>query len=138
MPSTRTLVAAALVVLGLLVALWSVAVAATPLLGLAVLAGALVLAAFAYYGGRNRRTLTLAAMALSLLYGVVTLRFPAAVVAACVVYLTAWVTGPDGPFDAPDTTVLPVSMGESEDADSANGDDDGRAGVAHLDERDDE
>lgn len=110
MPSTnaRTLLAAGLALVGVLALLYSVVVSATVLTGAAVFAGALVLAVLVYAGGATRRTLVLATMAVTVVYGLFTLQLPVAVIAACAVYLTAWVTGPDSPFGAPDTTLLPV------------------------------
>lgn len=75
----------------------------------------LVVAAFAYYEDADRKTLTRAMMVITLIYGVFTFQFVVAVVAACVVYLTAWLTGPDSPLDAPDTRILPVEAATPEE-----------------------
>jgi len=108
MPSTNRTAAAAVVLLGVLALLYSIVVAAELLLGVGVLVAALFLAAIVYYGGADRRTLVRGTMAVTVVYGAVTFQLPVAVVAACIVYLTAWLTGPDSPLDAPDTTLVPI------------------------------
>ncbi|WP_435096288.1 hypothetical protein [Halarchaeum sp. P4] len=117
MPSTnaRTVLSAGLVLVGVFALLYSLLVVAQVLVGAGAFVGLLALAGLVYYGGATRRTLVLATMAVTVVYGAFTLQLPAAVVAACVVYLTAWVTGHDSPLDAPDTTLLPV--GTATDAD---------------------
>jgi len=37
-------------------------------------------------------------------------QLPVAVIAACVVYLSAWLTGPDSPVNSPDTEIFPVTQ----------------------------
>ncbi|MFW6437175.1 MAG: hypothetical protein ACOCYZ_06040, partial [Halococcoides sp.] len=72
-------------------------------LGLGIGSVCVVLACSRYYTETNRRTLTRTTIILTLIYGLLTFQFPVAVVAACIAYLTAWVTGPDSPLDAPET-----------------------------------
>ncbi|GGN23458.1 hypothetical protein [Halarchaeum nitratireducens] len=127
MPSTHRVAAGVVVLLGVLALVYSMLIVQEVLLGVGVLIAALALAAIVYYGGADRQTLARATMAVTVVYGAVSFQLPAAVVAACVVYLTAWLTGPDSPLDAPDTTILPVS-----DA-AANGDDAGRPGINTAD-----
>lgn len=90
------------------------------LLGAGVAFSCFVVAAFAYYGGTDRQTLTRATIIGTLLDGVFTLQLPIAVVAACVVSLTAWLTGSDSPLDAPDIQVFPVTSTATDDP--GNGD----------------
>ena len=78
------------------------------LVGMGVAVSAFVSAALVYYGGTDRRTLTRATIAVTVVYGVFTLQLPIAIIAASVVYLSAWLTGSDSPFDAPDTEIFPV------------------------------
>ncbi|GGL21928.1 hypothetical protein GCM10009037_01600 [Halarchaeum grantii] len=135
MPSnhtTRVLAAAGLVLVGVLALLYSLAVVAELLIGAGAFAGLLVLAAFVYYGGLNRRTLVYIAMAVTVVYGAFTLQLPAAVVAACVVYLTAWVTGSDSPLDAPDTTLVPVRADADRDTSEDDVADDDASGDAET------
>jgi len=123
MPSTHRVAAGVVVLLGVLALVYSMLVASQLLLGVGVLLAALTLAAIVYYGGADRRTLVRATMAVTVVYGAISFQLPVAVIATCVVYLTAWLTGPDSPVDAPDTTILPVF-----DA-AVNGDDDGVSGI---------
>ncbi|WP_232688604.1 hypothetical protein [Halobacterium zhouii] len=97
--TTRTLAAGAAVA-GVLVLLYSLLVLHQPLVGVGIAFALFVAAVLLHAGGADRRTVAGVTMAVTVVYGVFTLQLPAAVVAACVVYLTAWVTSPDGPFDA--------------------------------------
>ncbi|GGM66638.1 putative membrane protein YccC [Halarchaeum rubridurum] len=130
MPSTHRVAAGLVVLVGVLALVYSMLIVQQVLLGVGVLLAALALAAIVYYGGTDRRTLVRATMAVTVVYGAVTFQLPLAVVAACVVYLTAWVTGPDSPVDAPDTTILPVldtlgrDVADSPDTASATADGD--------------
>ncbi|WP_200531849.1 hypothetical protein [Halorubrum sp. LN27] len=120
MPSSkRTAIAAGLVLIGIAVFLYAVVLQQQLLRGAGIGLSALVVAALVYYGGTNRRTLVRATVVVTVVYGVFTFQLPLAVIAACAVYLSAWLTGADGPFDAPDTTIFPIeraTAGETEDS----------------------
>ena len=119
MPASRRVpIAVTLVVVGLATLVYSVLISRQLLLGAGVALAFFVVASFALYGDATRRTAARATIAVTLLYGAFTLQLPAAVVAACVVYLTAWLTGPDSPFDAPDTRVFPVESTATDDPES--------------------
>lgn len=109
MSSTKRLAAGAFALVGVAVLLYSLLVTHQLLLGAGVALSFFVVALFLYYGGTDRRTLVRATMAITVVYGVFTLQLPIAVAAACVVYLTAWLTGPDSPVDAPDTHLFPTA-----------------------------
>lgn len=109
MPSSKRVpMAAMFVLLGIVALAYSVLVVQQLLLGTGVAFSFFVVAAFLYYGDANRQTLARATIIITLIYGVFTVQLPTAVVAACVVYLTAWLTGSDSPLDAPDTQIFPV------------------------------
>jgi thiol:disulfide interchange protein len=109
MPSLKRVhIVAAFVLLGVAAFLYSVIISAQLLLGTGVAIASFVVVIFTYYGGTNRKTATRATIIVTLIYGVFTLQLPIAVIAACVVYLTAWLTGSDSPLDAPDRQVFPV------------------------------
>lgn len=119
MPSSRRVaITTTLVVLGIAALFYSFLLVQRPLLGAGVAFAFFVVAAFAYEGDADRQTLTRATIAVTLVYGVFTLQLPVAVVAACVVYLTAWLTGPDSPLDAPDTQVFPVESAAPDESES--------------------
>lgn len=120
MPSTTTELAALAALAGVLAVLYGFFLAFEPLLGLGVGVACFVVAALLYAGGTNRETVAAVTMGACVVYGVFTLQFPTAVVAACVVYLTLWVTGEDGPFDATPPAIIP---------EQALGDGDGTAGA---------
>ncbi|GAA0297618.1 hypothetical protein [Halarchaeum salinum] len=123
MPSTHRIAAGGVVLLGVLALVYSMLIVQEVLLGVGVLIAALSLAAIVYYGGTDRRTLVRATMAVTVVYGAISFQLPIAVVAACLVYLTAWLTGPDSPVDSPDTTILPVLDAEPSVAPTEEGDD---------------
>jgi hypothetical protein len=107
MPSTTTRLAALSVLAGVLGLLYVGAIADQTIVGLGVAVGFGVVAVLLYAGGTNRETAAAVTMGACVVYGVFTLQFPTAVIAACVVYLTLWVTDEDGPFDATPPGVLP-------------------------------
>ncbi|MCD2204470.1 hypothetical protein [Halobacterium sp. KA-6] len=107
MPSTTTQLAVIAALAGVLGLLYVGAIANEIVVGLAVALGCAVVAVLLYAGGTNRETVAAVTMGATVVYGVFTLQFPTAVVAACVVYLTLWVTDPDGPFDASPPSVIP-------------------------------
>ncbi len=113
----RVHIVAASVLLGGTAFLYSVIITQRLLLGTGVGIASFVVAIFTYYGGTNRKTATRATIIITLIYGVFTLQLPIAVIAACVVYLTAWLTGSDSPLDAPDTQVLPVESTVTNESD---------------------
>ncbi|WP_135828915.1 hypothetical protein [Halorussus halobius] len=115
-PSRRVVTATTLALLGIAALAYSFVFVQRPLLGAGVAVAFFVVAAFAYEGDADRQTLARATIVVTLVYGVFTLQLPLAVVAACVVYLTAWLTGPDSPLDAPDTQVLPVESAAPDDS----------------------
>ena len=121
MPSPkRGYIVAALVLIGVSGLAYSVVLAGPVLIGAGFALSALVVAALVYYGDAERRTLVRATVAVTVVYGVLTVQLPLAVVAACVVYLSAWVTGPDSPFDAPDTEIFPVRRAATEESEGAD------------------
>jgi len=121
MPSLKRVhIVAAFVLFGVTAFLYSLVIAQRLLLGTGVAIASLVVAVATYYGGTNRRTATHATVVVTLIYGVFTLQLPVAVIAACVVYLTAWLTGPDSPLDAPDTQVFPVESTAPNESDDGN------------------
>jgi hypothetical protein len=81
----RTSVAAAFALLGVVGLAYSTLLARL-LLGAGFAAAAFLVAVLVYYGDTDRRTLVRATMAVTIVYGVVTLQLPMAVIAACVVY----------------------------------------------------
>ncbi|MFC7077982.1 hypothetical protein ACFQI6_16270 [Halomicroarcula sp. GCM10025335] len=87
------------------------------LLGTGVAFTSFVVASFAYYGDANRQAFTRATIVVVLIFGVFTLQVPIAVIAACVVYLTAWLTGSDSPLNAPDTRIFPVKSTTTNESD---------------------
>ncbi|MUV61034.1 hypothetical protein [Halobacterium sp. CBA1126] len=107
MPSTTRALSILAVAVGVSALLYSFFLAFEPLLGLGVGVACFTIAALLYAGGTNRETVAAVTMGACVVYGVFTLQFPLAVVAACVVYLTLWVTDPDGPFDATPPSVIP-------------------------------
>jgi predicted branched-subunit amino acid permease len=120
MPSPkRGYIVAALVLIGVSGLAYSV-VLARALIGAGFALSALVVAVLVYYGDAERRTLVRATIAVTVVYGVFTVQLPLAVVAACVVYLSAWLTGPDSPFDAPDTEIFPVRRAATEESEGAD------------------
>lgn len=121
MPSLkRGSIAAASVLIGLCGFAYSIVVVAQTLLGLVFLFSALLVGVLVYYGGTERQTLTYATIAVTVVYGAFTVQLPLAVVAASVVYLSAWLTGPDSPFDAPDTEIFPVRQATTEESEGDN------------------
>ena len=118
MPSLKRIhIVAAFVLLGVTALLYSVIITRRRLLGTGVAIASFVVAIFTYYGGTNRKTATRATIIVTLIYGVFTLQLPIAVIAACVVYLTVWLTGSDSPLDAPDTQIFPVESTASNESD---------------------
>jgi thiol:disulfide interchange protein len=115
----RIHIVAAFVLLGVAALLYSVIATYQLLLGTGVATASFVVAIFTYYGGTNRKTATRATIIVTLIYGVFTLQLPIAVIAACVVYLTAWLTGSDSPLDAPDTQVFPVEPTATNESDDS-------------------
>lgn len=113
----RVPIVAAFVLIGIAALLYSVMIVQQPLLGAGIAFAFFVVAVFAYYGDTDRRTLTRATMTVTLIFGVFTLQLPVAIIAACVVYLTAWLTGTDSPLDAPDTQVFPVERATTDESD---------------------
>ena len=118
MPSLKRVhIVAAFVLLGIGSLFFSVFTAYQPLLGTGVAISSFVVALFAYYGNSNRKTITRATITVTLIYGVFTLQLSLAVIAASVVYLTAWLTGTDSPLNAPDTQVFPVESAATNESD---------------------
>ena len=120
MPSTSTQLAALSVLAGALGLLYVGAIANEIIVGLAIAVGFGVVAVLLYAGGTNRETVAAATMGACVVYGVFTLQFPVAVVAACVVYLTLWVTDEDGPFDATPPAVISERVLDDAPADADN------------------
>ncbi|ELZ58639.1 MULTISPECIES: hypothetical protein [Halorubrum] len=117
MPSNEhTGLVAALAAIGVVVPLYAFVLQRQFLPGLGVGLSALVVAALVYRDGTGRRTLARGTIVVTVLYGAFTFQLPVAVVAACAVYLSAWLTGPDSPLGAPDTEIVPVEPGVTEDA----------------------
>ncbi|CDK41051.1 hypothetical protein [Halorubrum sp. AJ67] len=117
MPSNEhTGLVAALVAVGVVVPLYAGAVSRQLLPGLGVGLSALVTAALVARDGTGRRTLARATIAVTIVYGAFTFQLLVAVVAACAVYLSAWLTGSDSPLGAPDTEIVPVEPPAAEDA----------------------
>ena len=117
MPSpNRGYIAAALVLIGIGGFAYSVVLIGQVLIGAGFTLSALVVAALVYYGDAERHTLTRATTAVTVVYGVFTGQLPMAVIAACVVYLSAWLTGPDSPLNAPDTVIFPVRQTTTEES----------------------
>ena len=115
MPSTKhSATVAGLVLFGVAVFLYAVVLQANLLFGTGVALSSFITAVLVYYGGADRPTLARAAIVVTLVYGVFTLQLPFAIIAACTVYLSAWVTGTDGPFDAPDTEIFPIEEATTE------------------------
>jgi hypothetical protein len=98
--------------------LYAGAVANEIILGLGITVGFGAAAVLLYAGGTNRETVAAVTMAACVVYGVFTLQSPIAVVAACVVYLTLWVTDESGPFDATPPTVIPGGRHHDRPADA--------------------
>lgn len=118
MPSLKRVhIVAAFVLLGVTALLYSVIITQRLLLGTGVAIASSVVAIFTYYGDTNRKTATRATIITTLIYGVFTLQLPIAVIAACVVYLSAWLTGSDSPLDAPDTQVFPIESTATNESD---------------------
>jgi hypothetical protein len=114
MPSSKRIVAV-LVLIGIIGLAYSV------LTGQVIIEAWLTLSAFGvaalvYYGDSERHTLTRAAIAVTVAYGIFMRQLPMAVIAACVVYLSAWLTGPDSPFNAPDTEIFPTRQTTAEES----------------------
>ncbi|OYR41267.1 hypothetical protein DJ82_05695 [Halorubrum sp. Ib24] len=114
-PKRRIQIGAALIVAGVVALLYSIVVTQELLLGVSIALSFLVIAVFVYYGGTDRKTLTRVTIGVTIVYGAVSLQLPLAIIAACAVYLSAWLTGPDSPFDAPDTEIFPVKQTATED-----------------------
>jgi branched-subunit amino acid ABC-type transport system permease component len=110
MPSTTRALSIFAVAAGISAVLYSFFLAFEPLLGLGVGVACFTVAVLLYAGGTNRETVAAVTMGATVVYGVFTLQFPTAVVAACVVYLTLWVTDEDGPFDASPPTIIPEGV----------------------------
>jgi len=110
MPSPkRGYIAAALVLIGIGGFAYSVVLIGQVLIGAGFTLSALVVAALVYYGDAERHTLTRYHCCHGCLWGF-TGQLPVAVIAACVVYLSAWLTGPDSPVNSPDTEIFPVTQ----------------------------
>lgn len=107
---------AAVVLIGIGGLAYSVLIGGQLLLGVGFALSALVVAALVYYGDAERHTLTRATIAITVVYGVFTGQLPIAVIAACVVYLSAWLTGPDSPLDSPDTEIFPARRTTTEES----------------------
>ena len=117
MPSTkRSYIAAALVLIGIGGFAYLVIVTAQILIGAGFTLSALTVAALVYYGDAERRTLTRATIVVTVVYGIFTGQLPIAVIAASVVYISAWLTGPDSPLNAPDTEIFPVRQTTTEES----------------------
>jgi len=106
----RGYIAAALVLIGIGGFAYSVVPDRSGLNWAGFTLSALVVAALVYYGDAERHTLTRATIAVTVVYGVLRVELPVAVIAACVVYLSAWLTGPDSPVNSPDTEIFPVTQ----------------------------
>ncbi|NIB99473.1 hypothetical protein [Halobacterium sp. R2-5] len=119
MPSTTTQLAALAVLVGVLGLLYVGAIANEIIVGFGFAVACGVVAVLLYAGGTNRETVAAVTMGACVVYGVFTLQFPTAVVAACVVYLTLWVTDEDGPFDATPPAIIPEQA--LDDGDGAAG-----------------
>lgn len=118
MPSLKRIhVVAVFALFGTAALLYSWLIAYDPLVGTGVAFASFVVASFAYYGDADRQTLTRVTITVTLLYGIFTLQLPVAVIAACVVYLTAWLTGTDSPLDAPETQIFPVDSTATNESD---------------------
>lgn len=115
-PKRRIQIVAALIVAGVVALLYSIVVTQELLLGVSIALSFLVTAVFVYYGGTDRKTLTRVTIGVTIVYGAISLQLPLAIIAACAVYLSAWLTGPDSPFDAPDTEIFPVKKTATEDS----------------------
>lgn len=115
-PKRRIQIVAALIIAGVVALLYSIVVTQELLLGVSIALSSLVIAVFVYYGGTDRKTLTRVTIGVTIVYGAVSLQLPLAIIAACAVYLSAWLTGPDSPFDAPDTEIFPVQQTTTEDS----------------------
>ncbi|WP_434521916.1 hypothetical protein [Halorubrum sp. AS12] len=114
MPSSKR-IAAALVLIGILGLAYSV-LTRQEIIGAWVTISAFIVAVLVFYGDAERHTLARATIAVTVVYGVFTGQLPMAVIAACVVYLSAWLTGPDGPFNAPDTAIFPAKRATTEES----------------------
>jgi chromate transport protein ChrA len=115
-PKRRIQIVAALIIAGVVALLYSIVVTQEFLLGVSIALSSLVIAVFVYYGGTDRKTLTRVTIGVTIVYGAVSLQLPLAIIAACAVYLSAWLTGPDSPFDAPDREIFPVKQTATEDS----------------------
>lgn len=113
MPSNARILSGLAIVAGVLAVLYGVSIAHQLLLGVGAGVACFVVAALLYAGGTNRETVAAVAIAATVVYGAFTFQLPAAMVAACAVYLTLWVTDPDGPFDATPPRIFPAdALGE--------------------------
>jgi peptidoglycan biosynthesis protein MviN/MurJ (putative lipid II flippase) len=118
-PKRRIQIVTALVIAGIAVLLYSTVVGREPLLGAGLALSSVVVAVFVYYGGTDRQTLTRATIGVTLIYGAFTLQLPVAIIAACAVYLSAWLTGSDSPVNAPDTEIFPVKRTATEESEDS-------------------
>jgi hypothetical protein len=117
MPSpNRDYIAVALVLIGIGGFAYSVVLIGQVLIGAGFAVSALVVAALVYYGDMGRHTLARATIGITVVYGVFTGQLPIAVIAACVVYLSAWLTGPDSPLNTSDTEIFPVAQTTTEES----------------------
>ena len=117
MPSTKhSATVAGLILFGIAVFLYAVVVQVNLLFGTGIALSSFITAVLVYYGSTDRPTLVRAAIVVTLVYGVFTLQLPLAIIAACAVYLSAWLTGTDGPFNAPDTAIFPVAQATDEES----------------------
>lgn len=114
MPSSKR-IAAALVLIGI-IGLAYAGLTSYVLIGAWLTLSSFVVAALVYYGDAERHTLTRATIAVTVVYGVFMGQLPMAVIAACVVYLSAWVTGPNSPLNEPDTEIFPVRRATTEES----------------------
>ena len=118
MPSSKHgPIAATLFLFGIVTVLYSLFLFQQLRLGIGVAVSFFVVGLIVYYGDTARQIATRATIFVTLIYGVFTFQLPFAVVAACIVYLTAWVTGSDSPLDSPDTQVFPAKSNATKEAD---------------------
>ncbi|RNJ26389.1 hypothetical protein [Halosegnis longus] len=117
MPSSKRIyIVTGMVLFGVAALVYAWALAYEPLLGTGVAVAAFIAALLTYYGDANRQTLARVTIVVTIVYGTFTFQLPIAVVAACIVYLTAWLTGTDSPFDAPDTQIFPINSTATDDS----------------------
>jgi hypothetical protein len=119
MPSSKRIyIVTGIVLFGIAALVYAWALAYEPLLGTGVAVASFIAALLTYYGDANRETLTRVAIAVTIVYGTFTFQLPIAVIAACIVYLTAWLTGTDSPLESPDTQIFPIDSPIIDDSNS--------------------